>query len=161
MATLRTTMNFRTSVQIRKWLDNVANKLGIKASMLSKRLTILSIYNMDSRYYNLITKMTESTIRIHGRSSPMWNAELFEGCCRRIQDTIKMFEGVGVKTHSEDQRCGLIFSIVRSACKEHGDDVKDFELQFMGISEAQDRLITIAKANEPASKLSFTVDLSE
>jgi len=154
-------MNYRTSITTNKALENLADKLGISESLVAKRLAILSMYDMDCRYLSFISKMTESLIRSYGIVPSLKSADFFEGCCKRIQDTIKMFESGGVKVHSEDQRCGLIFSIVRSACKEHGDDVKDFELQFMGISEAQDRLITIAKANEPASKLSFTVDLSE
>jgi hypothetical protein len=154
-------MNYRTSVATNKTLENLADKSGISASLVAKRLAVLSMYDMDCRYLSLISKMTESLIRSYGIVPSLKSSDFFEGCCKRIQDTIKMFESGGVKVHSEDQRCGLIFSIVRLACKEHGDDVKDFELQFMGVSEAQDRLIAIAKANEPASKLSFTVDLSE
>ncbi len=161
MASSRKQMNYRASITTSKALENLAAKLGISESLVAKRLAILSMYDMDCRYLSFILNMTESLIRSYGIAPSLKCADFFEGCCKRIQDTIKMFESGGVKVHSEDQRCGLIFSIVRSACKEHGDDVKDFELQFMGVSEAQDRLIAIAKANEPASKLSFTVDLSE
>ena len=161
MTTLRKLTNYRTSAATNKALENLAAKLGISTSLVAKKLAVLSMYDMDCRYLSIISKMTESLMRSYGIVSPLKSSDFFEGCCKRIQDIIKMFESGGVKVHSEDQRCGLIFSIVRSACKEHGDDVKDFELQFMGVSEAQDRLIAIAKANEPASKLSFTVDLSE
>ena len=161
MASVRVPMAYRASATTAKWLEKAALKLGISAGLVAKRLTILSIHDMDSRYYNLVSKMTESKIRVSGRRTVVSSADYFEACCQQITSAAEMFKELGYKVNNEDQRCGLIVSIIRSACKQYGDDIKDFELQFIGISESQDQLIKIAKANEPANCLKFTVDLSE
>jgi hypothetical protein len=152
MPSVRVLINYRTSPKTAKWLENSANRSGISADLVAKRLTILSIHDMDSRYYNLVSKMTESKISVSGLHTVVSSADYFENCCQQITSAAEMFKELGYKVNNEDQRCGLIVSIIRAACKNYGDDIKDFELQFMGISESQDQLIKIAEANYPAKR---------
>lgn len=158
MASSRDPINYRASTSTEERLKKASVKLGISKSLLAKRLAILSMYELDSRFYSLVSKMLESKIRDSGRTSRLANADSFEECCHHIQSTIRFLEEMGLKIHDENQRCGFIVSIIRTTCRLYGDDVKNFELQFKGVSKSEDLLIKTAILNRPPERMPLSLD---
>jgi hypothetical protein len=158
MTSSRDPINYRASSSTEERLKKASIKLGISKSLFAKRLAILSMYELDSRFYNLVSRLSESKIRDSGKAKSFANADSFEECCHHIQSTIRFLEEMGHKIYDENQRCGFIVSIVRTTCKLYGDDVKNFELQFMGVSQSENLLIETAVLNRPTDRMPLNLD---
>ena len=166
MATDREPVNFRASKTTHNWLEEVSKKLNLSRNIIAKQMMLLAKHDLDARYYPFVFSM----LATKNRNDPNWvkpksnklssdkltskslkNADDFEGCCRHITDTLTQFKDLGFQA-DENQRCGAIIKIVRSFCTLHDNNFKDFNLSQFGKDVSRDRLLEIAKQNEPRMK---------
>ena len=147
----RNQINFRPSTTTRTWLEKVSSKFKLSKSLLAKRLMLLARHELDGRYYPFIYLMVATKNRNDPESKSIMHAEDFEECCEHITNSIQQFKLLGMQ-FDENQRCGAIIKIARMFCSLHNDNFKDFDFSQFEKDAARDRLLEIAKQNEPQMK---------
>ena len=147
----RNQINYRPSTTTRTWLEKVSSKFKLSKSLLAKRLMLLARHELDGRYYPFIYLMVATKNRNDPESKSIMHAEDFEECCEHITNSIQQFKLLGMQ-FDENQRCGAIIKIARMFCSLHNDNFKDFNFSQFEKDAARDRLLEIAKQNEPQMK---------
>jgi len=147
----RNQINYRPSTTTRTWLEKVSSKFKLSKSLLAKRLMLLARHELDGRYYPFIYVMVATKNRNDPESKSIMHAEDFEECCEHITNSIQQFKLLGMQ-FDENQRCGAIIKIARMFCSLHNDNFKDFNFSQFEKDAARDRLLEIAKQNEPQMK---------
>jgi hypothetical protein len=112
---------------------------------------LLARHELDGRYYPFIYLMMATKNRHDPESKSIMHAEDFEECCEHITNSIQQFKLLGMQ-FDENQRCGAIIKIARMFCTLHNENFKDFNFSQFEKDAARDRLLEIAKQNEPQMK---------
>lgn len=163
MATDREPVNFRVSKTTHNWLEEKSSKLTVSRNIIAKQMMLLAKHDLDVRYYPFVFLMLASKnlnesnwVKPKSKkpdsnnliSKSLKNADDFEACCRHISDSIQQFESLGFQS-DENKRCGAIIKIIKIFCTKHDDNFQDFNLSLFWKDASRDRLLEIARNNEP------------